>query len=88
LLVDSTTNTEVTTHEFRINAPISDNASLTAGVFFSDLELTELNLFNYPNSVGNDITYSPNYALTDISSTGAINNGAAGWSQPDHIASQ
>jgi len=79
LLVDSTTNTEVTTHEFRINAPISDNASLTAGVFFSDLELTELNLFNYPNSVGNDITYSPNYALTDISSTGAINNGAAGW---------
>ena len=79
LLVDSTTNTEVTTHEFRINAPISDTASLTAGVFFSDLELTELNLFNYPNSVGNDITYSPNYALTDISSTGAINNGAAGW---------
>ena len=79
LLVDSTTNTEVTTHEFRINAPISDNASLTAGVFFSDLELTELNLFTYPNSVGNDITYSPNYALTDISSTGAINNGAAGW---------
>ena len=79
LLVDSTTNTEVTTHEFRINAPISDNSSLTAGVFFSDLELTELNLFTYPNSVGNDITYSPNYALTDISSTGAINNGAAGW---------
>jgi outer membrane receptor protein involved in Fe transport len=79
LLVDSTTNTEVTTHEFRINAPISDTASLTAGVFMSDLELTELNLFTYPNSVGNDITYAPNYALTDISSTGAINNGAAGW---------
>ena len=79
LLVDSTTNTEVTTHEFRINAPIGDNASLTAGVFMSDLELRELNLFTYPNSVGNDITYAPNYALTDISSTGAINNGAAGW---------
>ena len=79
LLVDSTTNTEVTTHEFRINAPISDTASLTAGVFISDLELRELNLFTYPNSVGNDITYAPNYALTDISSTGAINNGAAGW---------
>ena len=79
LLVDSTTNTEVTTHEFRVNAPISDTASLTAGVFVSDLELTELNLFTYPNSVGNDITYAPNYALTDISSTGAINNGAAGW---------
>ena len=79
LLVDSTTNTEVMTHEFRVNAPISDTVSLTAGVFFSDLELTELNLFTYPSSVGNDIDYAPNYALTDISSTGAINNGGAGW---------
>ncbi len=79
LLVDSTTNTEVMTHEFRVNAPISDTVSLTAGVFFSDLELTELNLFTYPGSVGNDINYAPNYALTDISSTGAINNGGAGW---------
>jgi iron complex outermembrane receptor protein len=79
LLVDSTTNTEVMTHEFRVNAPISDTVSLTAGVFFSDLELTELNLFTYPSSVDNDINYSPNYALTDISSTGAINNGGAGW---------
>mgnify|MGYP001247975210 FL=1 len=79
LLVDSTTNTEVMTHEFRVNAPISDTVSLTAGVFFSDLELTELNLFTYPGSVGNDIDYAPNYALTDISSTGAINNGGAGW---------
>ena len=79
LLVDSTTNTEVTTHEFRVNAPINDTTSITAGVFFSDLELTELNLFTYSESVTNDITYAPNYALTDISSTGAINNGAAGW---------
>jgi outer membrane receptor protein involved in Fe transport len=79
LLVDSTTNTEVTTHEFRVNAPINDTTTITAGVFFSDLELTELNLFTYPESVTNDITYAPNYALTDISSTGAINNGAAGW---------
>ena len=45
----------------------------------SDLELTELNLFTYPGSVYNDIDYSPNYALTDISSTGVINNAAAGW---------
>ena len=79
LLVDSTTNTEVTTHEFRVNAPINDTTTVTAGVFFSDLELTELNLFTYPGSLTNDITYAPNYALTDISSTGAINNGAAGW---------
>ena len=79
LLVDSTTSTEVTTHELRISGPINDTMSFTAGAFTSDLELKELNLFNYPGSVGNDITYAPNYALTDISSTGAINNGAAGW---------
>ncbi len=70
LLVDSTTKTEVTTHEFRVNAPINDNVDITAGVFFSDLELLELNLFTYPSSVDNDIDYAPNYALTDISVTG------------------
>ena len=79
LLVDSTTNTEVTTHEFRVNAPINDTTSLTAGVFFSDLELRELNLFTYPSSVDNDITYAANYALTDTSVTGAINNASPGW---------
>ena len=60
LLVDSTTNLEVKSHEFRINADINDSTSLTAGVFMSDTELTELNLFNYPGSVGNDITYAAN----------------------------
>jgi len=79
LLVDSTTNIEVTSHELRINAPINDKTSLTAGVFMSDTELTELNLFTYPGTLGNNITYAPNYALTDISSTGVINNAAAGW---------
>ena len=39
LFVDSTTDTTVESHEFRINAPISDNMSLTAGVFISDTEL-------------------------------------------------
>ena len=79
LLVDSTTNTEVTTHELRISGPVNDTMSFTAGAFTSDLKLTELNLFTYPGTLGNDITYAPNYALTDISSTGAINNAAAGW---------
>ena len=65
LLVDSTTNLEVTSHEFRINADLSDTTSLTAGVFISDTELTELNLFNYPTSVENDITYAANYPLTN-----------------------
>jgi len=79
LLVDSTTELEVTSHEFRINADLNDTTSLTAGVFMSDTELTELNLFNYPGSVGNDITYAANYALTDTSVTGSINNASPGW---------
>ena len=79
LLVNSTTNLDVTSHEFRINTDINDTTSLTAGVFMSDTELTELNLFTYPGTLGNDITYAPNYALTDTSSTGVLNNAAAGW---------
>ena len=79
LLVDSTTNLEVTSHEFRINADLNDSTSITAGVFASDTELTELNLFTYPGSVGNDITYAANYALTDTSVTGVINNASPGW---------
>ena len=79
LLVDSTTNLEVTSHEFRIHADLNDTTSLTAGVFASDTELTELNLFTYPGSVGNDITYAANYALTDTSVTGVINNASPGW---------
>jgi len=79
LLVDSTTNLEVTSHEFRINADLNDTTSVTAGVFASDTELTELNLFTYPGSVGNDITYAANYALTDTSVTGVINNASPGW---------
>ena len=79
LLVDSTTNLEVTSHEFRIHANLNDTTSLTAGVFTSDTELTELNLFTYPGSVGNDITYAANYALTDTSVTGVINKASPGW---------
>jgi len=79
LFVDSLSNLEVTTHEFRINAPISDSMSLTAGAFIKDLELTELNQFTYPGSLGNDITYAANYALTDTSVTGSINNASPGW---------
>tara|TARA_B100001123_G_scaffold96706_1_gene111396 strand:+ start:686 stop:3220 length:2535 start_codon:yes stop_codon:yes gene_type:complete len=79
LFVDSTTNLEVTSHEFRINGDLNDTTSVTAGVFTSDTELTELNLFTYPGSVNNDITYAANYALTDTSVTGVINNASPGW---------
>ena len=79
LLVDSYTNTEVTSHEIRINADINDRTSVTAGVFMSDTTLTELNQFIYPGSVVNDITYACNYALTDTSVSGTINNASPGW---------
>ena len=42
-------------------------------------ELTELNQFTYPGSLGNDITYACNYALTDTSVSGSINNASPGW---------
>ena len=79
LYVDSTTNTTVESHEIRVNAPISDTVSITAGAFLSDLELTELNLFTYPSSVQYGINYVPNYALTDVSVTGNINSASAGY---------
>ena len=79
LLVDSYTNTEVESHEIRINTDLSDTMSLTAGYFMSDTTLTELNQFNYPGSVGNDITYACNHALTDTSVSGTINNASPGW---------
>jgi hypothetical protein len=79
LFVDSQTRLEVETHEFRINAPLSDSTSLTAGAFIKDLELTELNQFTYPSSVDNDITYAANYALKDTSVTGVINKASPGW---------
>ena len=79
LLVDSYTNTEVTSHEIRINADINDKMSVTAGVFMSDTTLTELNQFIYPGSVVNDITYACNHALTDTSVSGTINNASPGW---------
>lgn len=50
LFVDSSTDTQVMTHEFRIATDASRAMRLTAGGFYSDLELTELNDFNYPGS--------------------------------------
>jgi len=85
LYVDSIVDTTVETHEFRVNAPISDTMSITAGVFFSDLELLEHNMFTYPGALVSDIGYGPNYALTDISVTGiplqgkTVEHAGAGW---------
>ena len=68
MFVESDTNTEVTTHELRINTDLSDTMSLTAGVFISDLELLEHNMFTYPGTLVSDVGWSTaNYVLTDTS---------------------
>ena len=85
MFVDSITDTKVKTHELRINAPLSDKMSLTAGAFYSDLKLMEHNMFTYPGSPVSDIGFVTNYVLTDISVTGIPDHGkskmyaGAGW---------
>ena len=79
LYVDSIVESEVQTHEFRVNAPLNDTMSLTAGVFMSDLELTEHNMFTYPGALVSDIGYGLNYALTDTSVTGVPLTGSSSW---------
>ena len=90
MYVDSLTDSEVKTHEIRINAPISDTMSLTAGVFMSDLELLEHNKFTYPGALVSDVGWGVNHVLTDTSvygyqallSGGALKSkqyGAEGW---------
>ena len=82
LFVDSTTNLEVTSHEFRVNTDINDTTSLTAGVFMSDTEVTELNFFTYPGSE-NVTNWAPNYPHTNPQSgTSGGNTGAGYYSVP------
>ena len=50
LFVNSTSNTEVFTQEFRVNTPQEERFRITAGAFYSDLELIERNDFTYPGS--------------------------------------
>ena len=79
MYVDSLVDSEVQTHELRINAPLGDTMSLTAGVFMSDLELTEHNMFTYPGALVSDIGYGLNYVLTDTSVTGVPLTGSSSW---------
>lgn len=69
MFVDSTTETEVQTHEIRFST--SQDASLrgTFGAFYSDLELQERNDFTYPGSTqidgyGTQTGFSPNFPFT------------------------
>ncbi|HSM29783.1 MAG TPA: TonB-dependent receptor [Woeseiaceae bacterium] len=84
LLVDSRTKTEVQTHEFRITTDQSKRWRVTAGAFFSDLELKERNDFTYPGSIdavgfGTQTGFAPNYPLTNVEVTGIINNAFPGY---------
>lgn len=85
LFVDSLTETEVQTHEFRVTTDQSRRWRVTAGVFYSDLELKEVNDFTYPGSVdaigfdGVSTGFAPNYPLTNVEVTGIINNASPGY---------
>ena len=85
LFVDSTTQTEAMTHEIRFLTDASRSWRVTAGAFFSDLEIEERNDFWYPGSVnvigfdGVTTGFAPNYPLTNTSVTGVVGNAAEGW---------
>ncbi|MAK61584.1 MAG: TonB-dependent receptor [Ponticaulis sp.] len=84
LFVNSGTETKIQTHEFRFSTPQDNPFRVTAGAFYSDLELAELNDFVYPGSelavaFNGTIGYGPNYPLTNTSVTGAIGNASPGY---------
>ena len=85
LFVDSRTQTEVMTHELRFSSDQTRNVRVTAGGFYSDLTLTELNDFTYPGSVdaisfdGVTTGFGPNYPLTNIAVTGMVGNASPGY---------
>jgi outer membrane receptor protein involved in Fe transport len=85
LFVDSRTETEVQTHEFRVTTDQARRWRVTAGAFYSDLELKEVNDFTYPGSVdaigfdGVSTGFAPNYPLTNVEVTGIINNAFPGY---------
>ena len=69
LFVNSTTKTEVVTHEIRINTPEDRALRATVGAFYMDLTLEERNDFTYPGSTlidgyGVQTGFSPNYPFT------------------------
>ena len=62
MFVKSITETEVTTHEVRFNTPADNAFRVTAGAFFSDLELAERNDFTYPGATDSLIFGSPGFS--------------------------
>ena len=83
-VVLSNTQAETTSHEVRINTPVSDNGvSATFGFFTSETEIAELNFFNYEGSQYNlnfsgvANAWAPNYPHTNAQVTGG--NSFAGY---------
>ncbi|MFK7915225.1 MAG: TonB-dependent receptor [Pseudomonadales bacterium] len=66
LFVDSATETEVWSHEFRVTTPLEHSVRATGGLFISKLELKELNDFTYPGSVAAAPfgPFKPNFPFT------------------------
>ena len=90
LFVDSQTTVEVMTHEIRFSTDSAKRFRVTAGAFYQDLELTEVNDFTYPGSVnatsyvddgqgGRVLGFGPNYPLTNTAVTGEVGNAAEGY---------
>ena len=84
LFNDSGTELEVQTHELRFTTDQALRWRMQGGVFYSDLELHELNDFTYINSVhaigfNGQAGWAPNYPLTNTSVTGEVGNAKPGW---------
>ena len=85
LFVDSRTQTEVMSHELRFSTNPANAFRVTAGAFFQDLELKELNDFTYPGSVdavsfdGVTTGFGPNYPLTNTAVSGMVGNASPGY---------
>lgn len=94
LFVNSTTDTQIQTHELRFNTPVQHRLRATVGGFYSDLELEELNDFNYPGSVfvtgvdGVTTGFAPDnpFGAPDTASTdGFIFKGNVSWTPTDDL---
>lgn len=74
LFVNSRTKTQAMTHELRFNTPDDYWIKLTAGGFYSDLELLERNDFTYPGSTAIDLfggSFPANFSQPTAFNTGA-----------------
>ncbi len=76
LFVDSYSETEVNSHEFRITTPAEHSVRGTLGAFFSETELRERNDFTYPGTTSANVFGSPGFfpnfpmAPQDVSQAG------------------